>query len=69
MAITDPGKISLTLHGQTYTVEGLPWDIDGKELLREFTGLMVASGFAPTVLMEEGGRWEWVENDWKWIED
>jgi len=61
MAITDPGKISLTLHGQTYTVEGLPWDINGEDLINEFKGLMVAAGFAPTVMNDEAGRWVWEE--------
>jgi len=67
--ICEPGEISLTLHGRTYSVKGLDWDIDGKDLIREFTGLMVASGFAPSIMVEEGGHWEWVEDDWKWVED
>ena len=55
--------ISLRIHGRTYTVEGLDWDINGKELLDEFKGLMVASGFPPSIMNNENGYWEWHEND------
>lgn len=61
--ICEPGKISLTLHGQTYTVDGLDWDIDGDALLEEFKGLMIAAGFAPTILNDDYGCWKWHEND------
>ena len=59
----EPGRISLTLHGQTYTVENLDWDIDGEELLDEFKGLMVASGFSPSIMNDEWGGWEYKEYD------
>lgn len=61
--IMQPGSITLSLHGQTYTVEGLDWDIDGKELIEEFKGLMVAAGFSPSVMDTEYGRWVWEEYD------
>lgn len=61
--IYEPAEITLKLHGQTYTVNNIDWDADADELLEEFKGLMVASGFAPTILNNEYGRWEWHEID------
>ncbi|MBQ9160948.1 MAG: hypothetical protein IJ122_06460 [Methanobrevibacter sp.] len=54
----EPGKISLTLHGITYSVEGLAWDIGGTELMQEFRGLMHASGFPVEKYSEED---EWIK--------
>lgn len=61
--IYEPVTISLTMHGRTYTAEGIDWDSTGEELLDEFKGLMVASGFAPSIMSNEDGSWEWHEND------
>lgn len=48
-----PASITLTQHGITYKVEGLPWDIGGKELIQEFRGLMHAAGFSVEKYSEE----------------
>lgn len=61
--IYEPIKIVFTHHGQTYTVENIDWDADADEVLEEFKGLMIASGFPPTILNDDYGRWEWHEED------
>ena len=61
--IYEPAEITLKLHGQEYSVKNLDWDIDGDELMDEFKGLMVAAGFAPSIMSNEEGSWEWHEND------
>ena len=35
----------------------------GLEVLEEFKGLMIASGFPPTILNDDYGRWEWHEKE------
>lgn len=58
-----PAKIELVLHGRKYSVEGLPWDIDSKELVDQYKRLLVVAGFGPGVLDDEYGRWEWIPYD------
>ena len=58
-----PAKISLELHGRRYSIEGLPWDIGGDELVQTFRGLLVAAGFSPAMLDDEFGYWEWKKRE------
>ena len=57
----EPTEIILKTHGQTYKVDNIDWDSSAEDLLEEFRGLMVASGFPPSILSNEYGRWEWHE--------
>lgn len=61
--VIEPVEIMLKHHGQTYYVNNIDWDADADEILEEFKGLMVASGFTPSILSNEYGRWEWHEED------
>ena len=61
--IYEPAEITLRIHGQEYSVKNLDWDIDGEELIDEFKGLMVASGFAPSIMSDEYGDWIWQEKE------
>ena len=55
----EPASISLTQHGVTYRVDGLPWDIGGIELQQEFRGLMHAAGFSINKFSEQD---EWTQS-------
>lgn len=58
-----PVSIMLKMHGETYTTEGLPWDSDADSLKEAFSRLLVCAAFSPDVIEEDGGRWEWVDDD------
>lgn len=57
-----PAKIVLEMHGHTYSVDGLPWDADADELINAFKRLLVSATFPATILNDEYGHYEWVEN-------
>ena len=61
--ITDPVKISLTMHGVTHTVDGMPWDSDAEELIDAFKRLLIGATFSPSILDDEYGHYEYIEDN------
>lgn len=57
----EPVELSLKMHGISYTIKGLDWDCNGEELLENFKRLMVAAGFAPSVMGDDLGTWIYQE--------
>lgn len=52
-------KITLEIHGATYTAEEPRDDINAGALQELFSRLMVVASYPPTVIADaEGGRWE-----------
>lgn len=56
-------KITIEHYGSVATYDFGYEDVNAKELITKFTELMVASGFPPSVIHDEDGHYEWVDND------
>lgn len=55
----EPITIILKSRGQTFSIEGLPWDSDADEIKEQFSRLLVLAGFHPSVIdLAEGGRYD-----------
>ena len=61
-SIYKPVKITLEMHGVSYTVEGLDWDSDGTTLKDAFNRLLVSAGFPASIMDNEEGSWEYKPN-------
>lgn len=55
-------KIILEHYDEKYIVESQANDYNSKEMKERFNRLLVMAGYPPSVLEEEGGHWEWVED-------
>lgn len=57
----EPITIILKSNGQTFSIEGLPWDSDANEIKEQFSRLLVLAGFHPSVIdLAEGGKYDCV---------
>lgn len=57
-------KLTLELYGKKCSVEEAKEDINGNELKALFSRLMFVAGFSPTSIeCEDGGRYEYLEED------
>lgn len=50
-------RITLEMHGNKFSWEGSFDDLDSGELIDQFKRLMVAEGYPPSILNDEGGEW------------
>ena len=55
-------RVTLEIHGEKYVAELRHTDQNANELLDVFKRLMVVATFPPSILSDDEGRWEWVEN-------
>lgn len=60
--IMESMKIVLEHYDKKYTVESQANDYNAKEMKEYFNRLLVMAGYPPSVLEEEGGHWEWIED-------
>ena len=60
--VCNPVSIVLEMHGEKYSIEGMPWDSGADELLDAFKRLMVCATFSPTILNDECGHYEYVSD-------
>lgn len=60
--VTEPITITLKMHGVTHTVEGLDWDCSAEDLVDAFKRLLIGATFPPTVLNDEWGHYEYVDD-------
>lgn len=52
-------RITIKQYDTTVSVETGNEDVDAKEMLNLYKGLLVAIGYSPSVMGNDNGTWEW----------